>query len=381
MYVCFTNCSKITPWLYSYKVDPPRPEFISTPSGLSHKHVGRSLSGDEVLRRRHAYSYHISMNPPQEILPYRTALLPPASRYSRPGAMDPQIKYNRRMEYSANVAEAHADSLVVTERGHYHSHKMKTESPRIDPRSALSKRLAYDKSKAKNSQHKINDTCHEDKTKNHCCSDCLVKVDPPVRYSAQGSMIGHAHLKASWSRNTKSRVFAFPDVTVRGYSCSGAHERATHNCSCLPKAHGSRNSGYRYKASYQTTISNSYRSNQFTPNMTEVLKHIRVYTRNQPHLVTHSPVLRVSGLCPDKDPPPNTPRCADDLYNTLICTATLGDRYGNKRTIPYCNVSILKLNDCKDTEMHQEMIDNGQADSQEPLKEVNPFSLSYRPFF
>jgi len=319
---------------------------MSVECSATGKYSIRSLHDAEKLKRRQAYSSYLSLNPPSEMLPYRTPLLPPASRYSRPGAMDPQLKHNRRMGYSASLSAIHAETLG-NEDGRYVSILgEEANKPRIDANSAFSKRLAYDKSLSKTRQASSKEKgCG-------CCSVCLLHGAPPLRYSAQGSMIGHAPLKASWS-NTVAGGVAYPDVSVHGHSCSLTFKREnSHDSTCLATVKSSRsevtsrrnhnscmNFGCGYQTSgcgYQTSrsgyhlTSTEFTAHQFRSNTAEVLQHVKVSTRRQPHLLARPPVLRVTGLCQDTPPPPNSPRCADKIYNTLICAPTLGDRYGNQ---------------------------------------------------
>ena len=367
----FSMCSKVKQWLYTYKVEAPRVD-----SSTTGKYMVRNLDGAEKLTRRQAYSSHLATNSPDDILPYTTPLLPPASRYSRPGAMDPRVKYECRMDYSSSLSAVHAEILMNTGRARYFTDKdLETIcEPRIDSKSTLGKRLAYvvkslPRNGDKGKKHK------EGKCK--YCSVRILKGAPPLHYSAQGSVIGPAPLKASWS-NGMAASLACPDVSVQGCSCS-LTDRRSGMASSMCTTRSGQTSGSDYPPRGST-----YMGHQFRSNVAEVLRHIKVSLRCEPHLAARPPVLRVTGLCRDKEPP-TTPRCADTLYNSLMCSTTLGDRYGNRQAIPQCTVSMLNMKNGSRSAEVSEYSEVGLEDymqhSPDIYNTITPYPLSYRPFF
>ena len=205
-YVCVCVCSK-KPWQYSYKAESVNME--DSPTG---KYTIRGLDDYDKRVRRHAHSNHLALSPPIDLLPYRAPLQPLTSRYSCPGTMDPQMKYDR-MDYSAVLSAIHVQTLGEEAGGRRYVLSMGEEvkEPRIEVHSTLSKRLAYAKSLSSKTSRKPQDKeCG-------CCSVCLLHGAPPRRYSAQGLVIGPAPLKASWNSTVVEGV-AYPTVSVHGYS-------------------------------------------------------------------------------------------------------------------------------------------------------------------
>ena len=195
-------CSR-KPWQYSYKAESVNME--DSPTG---KYTIRGLDDYDKRVRRHAHSNHLALSPPIDLLqwprnhlalsppidllPYRAPLQPLTSRYSCPGTMDPQMKYDR-MDYSAVLSAIHVQTLGEEAGGRRYVLSMGEEvkEPRIEVHSTLSKRLAYAKSLSSKTSRKPQDKeCG-------CCSVCLLHGAPPLHYSAQGLVIGPAPLKAS----------------------------------------------------------------------------------------------------------------------------------------------------------------------------------------